>query len=141
MPLSRHDLIFKQWENSLAGRDKSWDSVGPNFEELFESLKQSGLESANAYEYLPKAIKAHSPAASLVKFQYKKTKVINPRIGTEKEFEEGWVAGITKKATDVFFETFPQEIVKPVARPPVPQKEIDSALLEFEAEDDGLTLE
>lgn len=138
MPLSTQDLIFKQWENSLSTRDRSWPSVQPNFEELFGTLKESGLEPEEAHDYLSKAIKAHSPPSSLVKFQYKKTRAINTRIGTEKEFEATWIAGIAKKANDAFFDVFPLPVVKPIIKPPV---KVVQELSEFEAEDDNLTLD
>jgi hypothetical protein len=141
MPLSAPDLIFKQWETSLPTRDRSWPYVQSNFEELFETLKESGLEPAHAHDYVAKAVKAHSPDRGLIKFQYKKTKAINPRVGTEKEFEDNWIAGIASKANVAFFNVYPQQMVKkePVAVAIVP-KNIEQELSEFEAEDDSLTL-
>lgn len=137
MPLSVHDLIFKQWEITLKSRDRSWPYVQLNFEELFESLKNSGLEATNAHDYISKAIRAHSPERSLVKFRYKKTRVINPRVGTEKEFEESWIAGIAAKANVAFFNVYPQQMIKPEPK----AMNVVQELSEFEAEDDSLTLE
>lgn len=140
MPLSIHDLVFKQWETSLPTRDRSWPNVQSNFEELFASLKEGGLDAASAHDYITKAVKAHSPDRGLIKFQYKKTRVINPRVGTEKEFEENWIAGIVTKANVAFFNIYPQQMVKPEPTKVVPPKVVQE-LSEFEAEDDSLTLE
>lgn len=141
MPLSVHDLVFKQWETSLPTRDRSWPNVQSNFEELFASLKESGLEPSSAHDYISKAVKAHSPDRGLVKFQYKKTRVINPRVGTEKEFEENWVAGIASKANVAFFNIYPQQMVKPEPIKATTPKNVEQELSEFEAEDDRLTLD
>lgn len=140
MALSGHELIFKQWEASLSTRDLSWHYIQPNFEELFDSLKAHGLESGEAYEYVARAIKAHSPQASLIKFKYKKTKPMNPNIGTEKEFGDNWIAGITSKANIAFFNVFPQQIVK-IERAPALNQKIKQELSEFDAEDESLTLD
>jgi hypothetical protein len=139
MPLSTHDLVFKQWETTLKTRDRSWPYVQSNFEELFESLKNSGLEAENAHDYIVKAVKVHSPDRSLIKFRYKKTRVINPRVGTEREFEESWIAGIAAKADVAFFNIYPQQMVKPEPKAITPLKVVQE-LSEFEAEDDSLTL-
>lgn len=90
------------------GRDRSKDAVQGNFEELFNSLKSEGLTLEAAYEYLPKAIKAHSPPVGLIKNTYKKhrAKLTMP----EKEFEESWLKNIADKASAAFFEVFPVEV-------------------------------
>jgi len=140
MPLSAHDLVFKQWETTLKTRDRTWPYVQANFEELFESLKKSGLDAANAHDYIAKAVKVHSPERSLIKFRYKKTRVINPRVGTEKEFEESWIKGIASKADTAFFDVYPQQMVKPEPKEITPVKVVQE-ISEFEAEDDSLTLD
>ena len=85
-------------------------------------------------------MKIHSPERSLIKFRYKKTRVINPRIGTEKEFEESWIAGIASKADIAFFNIYPQVMVKPEPKTITPVKVIQE-ISEFEAEDESLTLD
>jgi hypothetical protein len=137
MPLSVHELIFKQWESSLSTRDRSWSSVQLNFEELFYSLKESGLESTSAYDFVSKAIKAHSPNKGLIRFQYRKTKSPSSKIGTEKEFEDSWLAGIVSKANVAFFNIYPQQIVKKVS---IMSKNLEQEFSEFVAEEDNLTL-
>lgn len=105
---SRYDLLFEQWKASLAGRDRRTPAIQGNFEELFEILKNEGLELEGAYEYLPKAVKAHSPSQSLVKNMFKKLKS-GPgfKWANEREFEEEWIKDITEKGSTAFFNIFP----------------------------------
>lgn len=110
---SRYDLLFEQWKASLADRDRRTPAIQGNFEEFFEILRNEGLVLESAYEYLPKAVKAHSPGPSLVKTMFKKLK-LNPNFSwaNEREFEEQWVKDITEKANTAFFNIFPVETKK-----------------------------
>jgi hypothetical protein len=111
--VTKYDLLFEQWKTSLADRDRRTPAIQGNFEELFEILKNEGLVLEGAYDFLPKAIKAHSPSASLVKVMYKKLKN-NPyfKWANEKEFEEQWVKDIAERANIAFFNLFPIETKK-----------------------------
>ena len=112
---SRYDLLFEQWKATLASRDRRSPSVQGNFEELFEILKSEGLELEGAYEYMPKAVKAHAPTASLVKTMFKKLKG-SPKFAysNERDFEENWVGEIEGKAKIAFFNIFPLTTKKKV---------------------------
>jgi hypothetical protein len=105
---SRYDLLFEQWKATLAGRDRRTPSVQGNFEELFDILKNEGLVLENAYEYLPKAVRAHAPSPSLVKTMFKKLKG-SPKFqySSEREFEEQWTNDIEERAKIAFFNIFP----------------------------------
>lgn len=105
---SRYDLLFEQWKATLASRDRRTPYVQGNFEELFEILKNEGLILENAYEYLPKAVKAHAPGPSLIKTMFKKLKG-GPKFqyANEREFEEQWVSDIEDRAKVAFFNIFP----------------------------------
>lgn len=107
---SRSELLFQQWSANLATKDRSRNAVQINFEELFTALHAEGLTLEAAYEYLPKAIKAHSPSVSLIKNTYKKLKISGGMQTPEKEFQENWLKNISDKAHAVFFETFPVEV-------------------------------
>lgn len=107
--VSKIDLLFQQWVASLAGRDRTKNALQGNFEELFRMFKSEGLVLEAAYEYLPKAIKAHSPSASLIKNMYKKLKVAGSISSSEKEFADSWNQTIADKANVAFFEIFPIE--------------------------------
>lgn len=102
------ELLLQQWIASLKTKDRSAAAVSGNFEELFESLKNSGATFEEAHEILPKAVKAHQPVASLTRAQYKnlKKKVFDFD-KTEKEFTEEWNRSIDDKGTAAFFEFFP----------------------------------
>ncbi len=110
---SRYDLLFEQWKSSLVERDRRTPSVQGNFEELFDTLKSEGLILESAYEYLPKAIKAHSPTSTLVKTMFKKLKA-SPKFqyANEREFEEQWVKDISDRANVAFFNVFPVQTKK-----------------------------
>jgi len=110
---SRYDLLFEQWKSSLAERDRRTSFVQGNFEELFDSLKSEGLVLEGAYEFLPRAIKAHSPTSSLVKTMYKKLKT-SPKFQylNEQEFEEQWIKDISDRANIAFFNVFPVKTKK-----------------------------
>ncbi len=110
---SRYDLLFEQWKATLASRDRRSPSVLGNFEELFEILKSEDLPLEGAYEYMPKAVKAHAPSSSLVKTMFKKLK-ISPTFpyASERDFEEHWVGEIEGKAKIAFFNVFPVPVKK-----------------------------
>lgn len=107
--VSKSDLLFQQWVASLATRDRTKKAVQNNFEDLFRMLKNEGLVLESAYEYLPKAIKAHSPSASLIRNKYKQLKVAGAISTPEKEFADSWNKDIADKANVAFFDVFPIE--------------------------------
>lgn len=121
MPVSKTELIFQQWKASLAGRDKSKSAVQGNFEELFDSLKAEGMEFMEAYDLLPKAIKAHYPTASHVKNAYRKHKHWN-KWSSEKDLEEQWRQDIDNAGQLAFFNVYPVE-VKSTPKKPEEEKE------------------
>lgn len=110
--VSRYDLLFEQWKAALAERDRRTPAIQGNFEELFETLKSEGLVLESAYEYLAKAIKAHSPSQGLVRTMWKKLKNPTFKYGSEREFEEAWVKDIGDKANVAFFNVFPMQTKK-----------------------------
>lgn len=110
---SRYDLLFEQWKASLVERDRRTPSIQGNFEELFDILKNEGIELEAAHDFLSKAVKAHSPSSLLVKNMYKKLKS-GPKFqwGTEREFEEQWIKDIGDRANVAFFNVFPIQTKK-----------------------------
>jgi len=122
---SRYDLLFEQWKATLASRDRRSASVQGNFEELFEIMKSEDLSLEEAYEYMPKAVKAHAPSASLVKTMFKKLKG-GPTFNhlSERDFEEHWVGEIEAKAKAAFFNIYPLSVKKKK----VEQEETEPAL-------------
>lgn len=145
IPESDPDQVFEQWECRLESRDKSWDYVQSNFQELFDDLKLAGLNSTDARKYMDKAIKAHNPKPSLIKHKYKQGKMTGRITVTEKEYEENWLEGIAKKAKAAFYDVYPQPTAQrtPKAQVTLTKKNStqDIEMLEFEDEDESLTLE
>ena len=103
-----NDILFTEWAASLKTRDRSSASVRPNFEELFEKLKNSGATFEEVYEnILPKAIKAHLPASTVARRSYKYFKAsIADFDKSEKEFVTEWHKSIEDTATEAFFEFY-----------------------------------
>lgn len=117
---SRYDLLFEQWKATLASRDRRSASVQANFEELFEILKSEDVSLEEAYEFLPKAVKAHAPSPSLVKTMFKKLKG-SPKFDyfNERDFQEHWIEEIEGKAKVAFFNVYPVPTKK------VPKKKVE----------------
>lgn len=103
------ELIFIEWKASLKSRDRSQKSVKPNFEDLFIKWKSAEASFDSLYEnWLPKAIKAHQPVASVARSTHKKFKKLLVNFDkTEKEFVDEWNQSIEDVATQTFFEFFP----------------------------------
>lgn len=110
--VSQYDLLFEQWKAQLAERDRKTAAIQGNFEELFETFRAEGLVLESAYEYITRAVKAHSPSPSLVKTMWRKTKNSNFKYNSEHEFEEAWVKDIADKANVAFFNVFPVQTKK-----------------------------
>jgi hypothetical protein len=108
--VTKHELIFQQWVASLQTRDRTRNAIQGNFSDLFSSLKSEGFSLEDAYEYLPKAIKAHEPGASLVHNVYKKLRTTGRASVSEKEFQDSWCKDIADKANVAFFEIFPVKV-------------------------------
>jgi hypothetical protein len=99
-------VIFQRWKALLNARDKSYGSISGNFEELFNDFKQAGVLFETAHEYLPKAIKAHQPTASLAKSVFKARHKIG-LFTDEKGFYDSWIQDIEDKGVTAFFEIYP----------------------------------
>lgn len=110
--VSRYNLLFEQWKASLKERDRKTPAIQGNFEDLFETLRSEGLTLESAYEYIAKAVKAHSPEPSLVKTMFKKLKSPTFKHNTIQEFEAAWVKDITERANVAFFNVFPLQTKK-----------------------------
>jgi hypothetical protein len=103
------DLILVEWIASLKSRDRSFKSVRPNFEDLFEKWRQQEASFDDLYEtLLPRAIKAHQPISSVIKASFASLKKnVKTFKKTEKEFTEEWLKSIEDVGTSTFFEFFP----------------------------------
>ncbi len=124
MPISKFELIFQQWKASLPERDKGKGAVQRNFEELFDSLKAEGMEFEEAYNLMPKAIKAHYPNAGHVKNAYRKWKYLN-KWDSEKDLEEQWRQDIDNAGQLAFFNIYP---VATKSTPQQPEEEKEPAV-------------
>lgn len=99
------ELIFMKWEADLADMDRSRPAVEGNFDLLFDQLFRAKLKIDNALPYLDRAIKAHYPASSVVKYTYKRIKQFGGGDSLE-EFEISWKSHISAAAKRVFFSIY-----------------------------------
>lgn len=109
-------LIFQEWKTLLSKKDRSFSYVESNFEELFQQLKDSGVDFNEAHSLLPGAIKAHQPHISLARKVYQNIKKFGGEGSsyTEKEFIEKWNEDIANKGSSAFFSIYPVD--KPVVK-------------------------
>lgn len=101
----RADLIFNAWKADLSDKDRSFQSLLSNFDELFENFKYSDISIDTAEEYLKEAIIAHLPSKYIVKKTYQRFKKNNNV--SEIDFFEDWKRGIEDKAKQAFFFRYP----------------------------------
>lgn len=100
-------LILERWKASLREKDRSTEHVASNFDELFEELSQAGATFDEAYDILPRAIKAHQPSPGLIRSFWKLTKGKSKRFDlSEKEFGEKWCNDIADMGTNSFHNSF-----------------------------------
>lgn len=126
------EIALVEWVAKLKSRDRSRKAVRPNFEDLFQKWKDLGAGFDDLYEaYLPKAIKAHQPLASVARSMYKQIKMKTTIDKTEKEFCEEWNASIEAIGTEVFFEFFP---ATPVDHDPEPKVYGNMSATEYRAQ-------
>jgi hypothetical protein len=103
-------LILERWKASLRDKDRSTEFVMSNFDELFDELSKSGATFDEAYDILPRAIKAHQPTPGLIRSFWKLTKSKSKRFDlSEKEFGEKWCSDIADMATNSFYNSFPMQ--------------------------------
>lgn len=105
---SNLELVFERWRASLQSKSKKRSDVGPNFDELFDTLKRAGASLEDARKLLPDAIKAHQPTSSTAKFAYNNAKR-DPRYAgiTQNEFAADWNKDIADRATASMYIFFP----------------------------------
>ena len=121
------DSIFDEWRIALKSKDKSKDSVSSNFDELFSTMYNAGIEREDAKYYVKKAAEVHFPSPSIIKSVFKRT----PKNMSQSEFEEGWKGFITDSAERAFINLYSFQYIgkiEPIDRSvtsasqPVPQK-------------------
>lgn len=126
------EISLVEWIASLKSRDRSRKSVRPNFEDLFQKWKDLDASFDDVYEtYLPKALKAHQPLASVARSTFKSLKSKNAIDKSEKEFIEEWNDSIDGTGTEVFFEFFK---ATPADHDPEPKTHGNMSATEYKAQ-------
>jgi hypothetical protein len=93
--------ILRKWKSDLVDKDRSWNNIDSNFDELFYELHMSSVDIDIAEPMIKEAAAAHMPAASLAKRVY----ATGPKLKgiPYDEFLKGWRDGINNKAEQAFF--------------------------------------
>ena len=106
--------IFERWSGELVSKNKGWNHIDSNFEELFEALSDAEITLEIAEEIKKDAIQHHLPSDSMIKYTYKTSP--QHKFKSEKEYGEDWKKGIEGKANAIFYlfykiegETLPKE--------------------------------
>ena len=100
----RARLIFDRWKADLTKKDRRFNKLAENFDELFFDMYNSSISFETAHEFIKDAAVAHSPNHSLAKRVYQ---------GMEKktgkafeDFYKDWRESIGTQATSSFFNWF-----------------------------------
>jgi hypothetical protein len=108
--------LLHKWQTSLASKDKTWNSVSGNFDELISDWSYNGVDCDEAFNLLKEAIKTHLPSLSIAKRAYN----LSARSQTFNEFVVSWNKGISDKAWEVFYIYYKvgedKEAVKPTTQ-------------------------
>jgi len=93
--------VFRKWKSDLADKDRTWNQLSSNFDELFYTLHVSQVDIDIAEPLIKEAAAAHMPPLSQAKRTWS---TINNKAGrTFEEFVEGWRDSINTKAEQAFF--------------------------------------
>jgi|SRR5581483_176642 len=99
--------ILKKWEGELRSKDRGWDSVRPNFEELFFDLYKNNVPFEIAHGMLNQAIAAHFPNHFSANKTWNRVKKSEQYSGTTfKEFLDDWKKGIHDQGMEAFYSIY-----------------------------------
>lgn len=113
-------LILDRWKAELSAMDRTFNSVGSNFDELISNLHLAETPFELAEECLNAAILEHYPTPSIAKRVWTATKA---RGGTDKdcnEFINDWKKAINNEGKRVFYSYYKltsDEVVKNNQKP------------------------
>lgn len=103
--LAKH--LFEKWAAELRNKDRKWDSVSANFEELFFDMFTNSVEFEHAHEIIKQAVGKHLPNHAQARNTYKFTK--DKESITFNEFVANWKQGIEDKAIEAFYSIYKAE--------------------------------
>lgn len=114
--LAQH--VFTKWAAELRGKDRSWNNVRPNFEELFFEMFNHEIPFEIAHQFLKHATAKHMPNMAMAKNTWARAKN-NPQnaANTFQEWLAEWKKGIEDVGTEAFYSIYspPAEKTEEVA--------------------------
>lgn len=103
--ISQH--IFQRWAAELRNKDRRWDNVRPNFEDLFFEMFKSDIPFDIAHQFLKPAVAKHLPNAAAAKNTWNRVKGMDQNAGlTFQEWLTGWKQGIEDVGIEAFYSIY-----------------------------------
>ena len=95
--------IFTRWAAELRDKDRSWDNVRTNFEDLFFDLHKADVPFNEANEFLKPAIIKHFPSLSTAKRTWNKHRHSEQNEGVSfQEWLDEWKRNIDDMGVQAF---------------------------------------
>lgn len=104
--------LFDRWAAELINKDKAWNQVKSNFDELFYDLKAHSIPFDVAEELIKEAIAKHLPTYTIAKFTYKSLGDREKGSKSFAEFFDSWKSGISDFAHQAFYTYYSVDIDK-----------------------------
>jgi len=93
--------IFEKWTAELTSKDRGWDRVLSNFDELFYELYKSSVPAEEAHKLINEAVAKHFPNSSIARLTYDKSP--KKKLLSFKEYMDEWKEGINAFAVRSFY--------------------------------------
>lgn len=94
-------IIFEKWASELMNKDRGWDHILSNFDELFYELYRASVPFDVVHDLVKEAIAKHFPNNAVAKFTYDKSP--KKKEVSFKEYLDEWKEGINDFAHQAFF--------------------------------------
>ena len=122
--------IFRKWKVDLVDKDRGWDQLPANFDELFYTLHMNSIDVDIVESIVKEAAAAHMPSQSIAKRTWASMK--NKMGKTYEEFLKDWRDSIIVKAEQAFFVYYaveePEEPAVKALTKPKPAREFNPHL-------------
>jgi len=104
--------LFERWASELMNKDRAWNKVKSNFDELFYDFKAHSIPFEAAEELIKEAVAKHLPTNSVAKFTYRSLGDREKDGKSFLEFLDAWKKGISDFAYQAFYTYYSADIDK-----------------------------
>lgn len=98
--------VFEKWAAELRNKDRSWNNILTNFDELFYELWKHSVPFDIAHELIKDAVAKHLPSNHVAKNAFNN---LRNKSGTFQEFVADWKKGIEDFAIQAFYNSYKAE--------------------------------